>query len=480
MSVNILNLIQDQIGDQLTSQASSFLGESESNVSAALGGIFPSILGKMVDSADDKGLMTKVFDLAKGGDFGMMDDIAGIFTGGGSNATSVMNMGGTFLNLLMGNKTGALIDMIAKFAGLKGSTTSSLLKLAAPFLLKVIGGQISKGGLDLGGFMNLISSQKSHVKTSMPDGLGSLGLLGGLKDLADDAADMVGDAVSGAADFAGDTVDAVGDAAEATFDAGKKAVSGAADMAGDVGEAAVKSGGSLLKWLVPALIILGLLSFFGIKTCSPMDKAGDMVKDTTMGAVDVAGDAAAATADAAGNAANAVGDAAGNAASAVGDAAEGAVAWMSGAFSNVNEAAKKALDSVKFTAGSAGEQMMGFINNGFKGKSTFRFNDLTFNTGSAAITGTTAVEVDNLAAILNTYPDVKISVDGYTDNTGDAMVNEKLSKARADAVKARLMAKGIAGNRVKSMGHGSKNPVASNDTEEGRKANRRIEVSIVK
>ena len=476
MSVNILNLLKDQIGGQLAGSASKYLGESESSVSKALDGIFPSLLGSMVNNTSDEGMMGKLFDMAKGSNFDDISDVSSMFGGGGSKALGAMNMGGTLLNLLMGNKTGAIIDLIAKFAGIKGSTTSSLLKLAAPFLLRTLSKQITGGGLNLGGFMDLLKGQKSHVASALPSGLGSLGFADGIKDVAGDAMDAGKKVVGGAVNVAGDAVDA-----------GKKVVGGAADLAGDVGGAAVKTGGSLLKYIIPAILALLVLGFFGRKGCNTgidavdkmAEKTMDVTEGATKGAVGVAGDAVKGAADLAKDGAAIVTDAAGDAVDAAGNVVDAAADIAKGAFSNVNEAGKKALDAVKFTAGSAGDQMTNFISNGFKGDNKFIFKNLNFDTGSAKISGQTGTEVDNLAAIMNAYPDMKISVAGFTDNTGDEKKNQQLSLARADAVKARLMARKIAGQRVATAGAGSLHPVADNGTAEGRAQNRRIEVSIV-
>ena len=75
---------------------------------------------------------------------------------------------------------------------------------------------------------------------------------------------------------------------------------------------------------------------------------------------------------------------------------------------------------------------------------------------------------------------MNVHVDGYTDSSGDAAKNVTLSESRAVAVKNRLVAAGIDASRIVTKGHGSANPVASNDTPEGMAKNRRIEMTIAK
>jgi len=376
-------------------------------------------------------------------------------------------------------------------SGLKSGSSSSLMKMAAPFLMGIIGKQAS--GKGIGFLKDMLMGQKEHVAAAMPSGMGKLlglgSLLGGAKDALGSVSGAATGAVSGAANVAGNTANtltgAVGNAAGAVTGAtsnAASAVSGAAgNVAGAAGDAA-KSGLGWIKWALPFLIIGGLAWWFftgenpkdalgsaGDAIGNVADKTGDLATDAA-GAV---GDAANATGDVLGEAANATGEAVGDAAGAVGNFAKGA-------FATVNEAGKAALDKITFTTNSAGSQMMEYIDGGFEGDGRVTFRNLNFASGSDKISGNSGVEVDNLAAILKAYPDVKINVAGYTDSTGNAESNKTLSENRAKSVKQRLMDAGVSPSRVATQGFGAANPVASNDTKEGQAQNRRIEVTIAK
>ena len=108
----------------------------------------------------------------------------------------------------------------------------------------------------------------------------------------------------------------------------------------------------------------------------------------------------------------------------------------------------------------------------------FTMDGITFDTGKATLKPESNVQLINIAEILKAYPNVKIKIGGYTDNTGDAKANLTLSAERAKAVKNALAAMGIDPSVLDAEGYGSEHPVASNETEEGRQQNRRIDVRV--
>lgn len=106
------------------------------------------------------------------------------------------------------------------------------------------------------------------------------------------------------------------------------------------------------------------------------------------------------------------------------------------------------------------------------------FNDLEFESGKAVILKSSFKALDDLAALLKKKSEWGLRISGHTDNVGDDNKNLILSKDRANAVKKYLVGKGVSASRLESLYFGETKPVASNDTEEGRQKNRRVEMKI--
>jgi OOP family OmpA-OmpF porin len=104
--------------------------------------------------------------------------------------------------------------------------------------------------------------------------------------------------------------------------------------------------------------------------------------------------------------------------------------------------------------------------------------NVEFDTNKAVVKPKYNQEIKDLADILQKYPDLKITIEGHTDNVGGANANEKLSQKRADAIKNILMLPyGISASRLTAKGYGLTRPVATNATKEGRQKNRRVEAA---
>ncbi len=105
-------------------------------------------------------------------------------------------------------------------------------------------------------------------------------------------------------------------------------------------------------------------------------------------------------------------------------------------------------------------------------------DDIAFAPGQAALRPEAKTSLGKLVAFVNKDRSKAIRIEGHTDNHGTSKANQQLSQRRADAVRDALVAAGVAANRITSVGLGEGQPVAANDTEDGRARNRRVDVIL--
>jgi len=207
------------------------------------------------------------------------------------------------------------------------------------------------------------------------------------------------------------------------------------------------------RWLVPAAIVGALLlAWLVIRSMNSPKEAVQTAANVTK--------------QAASSAANSVGDATTAAWAALGDMMR--VKLPDGSDLNVPSQGVEAR-LVKYLNDSAAP---------VSDTTWFDFDRLLFDTGRATLQPASQEQLTNIAAILKAYPQVKIRIGGYTDNTGDPGTNLRLSQERADNVMQELVKLGIDPARMSATGYGAENPIADNSTEEGRQKNRRISLRV--
>jgi OmpA-OmpF porin, OOP family len=105
----------------------------------------------------------------------------------------------------------------------------------------------------------------------------------------------------------------------------------------------------------------------------------------------------------------------------------------------------------------------------------FVLKGVTFDTGKATIRSESYPQLDVVADFMTHKRSARVEISGHTDNVGSSKVNKTLSAKRAQACRNYIMTRGVDGSRLTAVGYGDERPVASNDTQEGRQQNRRIE-----
>ena len=422
MSLNLLDSVKGLFTSDLISKMSSSFGESEGGIQKAIGGAIPAVLAGLLNKAGSTDGAASLLNLSKdAASSGILGNLGGLLGGGGNLLGKGMDM----LKGLFGDKTNAITSTIANYSGIRESSASSLLSVAAPAALGVVGKEVTQNNMGVSGLTSWLAKQKDSILGAIPSGLniaGALGL-GSLGDLGSKLSGLVGGATSNVKHVAGTATAYAHDTAE-------KAKGGA-------------------KWLWPLLlaliVILGLIYFLrgrGPKeelATSPTEQSTPLA-DTTASSMPV---------------------------------------------TPAPESIKVKLpDGTELDAyrGGIEDKLVTFLNdpNSKGGKDVwFDFDNLNFKTGSAELTDESMVQVNNIAAILKAYPKLKIKIGGYTDKSGDENVNMKISQDRANAVTNALKAKGDGKQIAGAEGYGSKFATAAADApDEERKKDRRIAIGV--
>src|SRR5262245_4962778 len=189
----LIDTLRSFLTPELLSKASTALGESQGNVSRGLGAAFPAILAALLAKSSDAGVMRQIIDLLtdRGVDLSTArnpGELVGTSGGTGGLARSpLIDLGSRFLSTILGPQTGAAASAVASSAGLQPASGSTLLGMAAPLVMSVLGDRVRRDGLNATGLASLLSSERSSIMKEAPAGLTSLlGLgsapLAGLQD----------------------------------------------------------------------------------------------------------------------------------------------------------------------------------------------------------------------------------------------------------------------------------------------------------
>jgi len=110
---------------------------------------------------------------------------------------------------------------------------------------------------------------------------------------------------------------------------------------------------------------------------------------------------------------------------------------------------------------------------------TLSLQAVSFESGSAVLTGVATGVLDGIAATLNHQDNLRLEIAGHTDDTASAAYNLKLSELRAEAVRQYLIARGVDGERLSTRGYGETQPLAANDNDANRALNRRVDFKLL-
>lgn len=426
MALNIIDLIKGQLGPALVSQAASQLGESESGISKAISGLLPAVVGGMANNADKPEVLDAITGAASSG---MLGNLLG-----GATGNSLIS---SVLSSIFGDKIGALVNSISTFSGVSNSSSSSLLSMVTGAALGSIGKYAADNNIGASGITSLLHDQKGVVSSLLPAGLSlaSLGLGNAFGDHDPQKVKVT------------------------SYDEPKVEVNRGGQTHVTSTPNNNNEGGSIWKWLLP-LLLLALAAWFLWKQCN---KPADQTVVTS--------DSTAVVSDTANTMMN----------------NDSAMVTGSKEMTDIDLNGKP----LKGYANGLEASMINFLkSDGYKNAADdaalrdtwYNFDNVNFKMGSSSeLEAGSEGQVQNLAEILKAYPEAKINIGGYTDNTGDAAVNKALSQKRADYIKAELGKMGVGAQVVDAKGYGSEFatvPATASDAE--RAVDRKMAVRFTK
>ena len=431
MSVNLLDLAKSSLTPILISKAGSLFGLDEGIASKALGAVLPTLLSGVLNKSSTPQGADSLLNAIKDDsvDSNIVNNLSSLL-GSESGVQTLGTQGGKLLGFLFGDKASGLGEQIASIAGVSAESSTGikgLTALAAPALFGLLKNQVLGSNLNASGLSTLLANQIPYLEKALPAqvaqwlGWGSLGsFFGGIASKFGSALGAAGSAATAATTAA----TAVGSTA---LDTGKKS-------------------GGILKWLIP-LLLLGAVALWALRSCGapkPHD-APPPPPAPTAGATPAAPPAPPA-------------------APAVPFDAKAAIAAAQGKY----DAALKALEaSGKCDAPALANALSLYVVN--------------FASGSAALPIGDVAELKKAVPALKlcAKDNVKLVVVGHTDNVGNPAANQKLSEARANALKALFVGQGLPAAMFTASGKGDTEPVGDNKTEEGKFKNRRISYSAM-
>ena len=174
MAVNLVELAKGYLTPDIIQKAGSFVGESESATQKAMNGIVPTLIGAFANQASTTSGAEKLSRMLDAGkyDGSALNNLGSLFSGGETTRKAVTE-GKDILGSLLGNKTEGLVDQIARFAGVKAGSASSLLALIVPLILSLLGRQRSTIGQSPSALASLLGEQKGFLSSLLPAGIGS-------------------------------------------------------------------------------------------------------------------------------------------------------------------------------------------------------------------------------------------------------------------------------------------------------------------
>jgi len=447
VAANLIDLAKGSLTSEVVHRISGDLGESPDRVEKAIDAGIPSILAGFLNTAASSGA-NRLFEMLKhepselahlGGLDGVFGNLRSLLSGGSMD--NLIKYGQTVLSSLFGGKLNSIVDLITRSSGIKSSSAASLLGMLAPLLMGVLRKETASRGLSPSSMTNLLMDQKDAIAKLAPAGLSNALGLKSLNDLG------------------------------AVADSIKTVGAGAGTEVGRSAAAAASEGSAWMRWAAPLALLVAVL--LGLYYWSSGQR--ERLQNPTQPP-----DLAQAT--------RPVSDAARKVTERATQGTRDAGRLLTEDGKALIETASHRVSlslpgNIKFDVpeNSYLQAMVQFLTDGAgtREPKSFVADNLNFEDNTTKLSSDSSTAITSLATIMKAFSTARLKIEGHTDNVGDPAQNKKIALDRATAVKDALVKAGTPADRIIVEGVGPERPIASNDSEEGRAKNRRVELTVV-
>ncbi len=414
MSFNLLEDASGVFNDDFVNKAASYLNESETGVSKALSGILPVVMKRLLEKSSGTHGINKIAQLAQEHyNNGIAENPASFFEATGG---SMLNKGAKLLGGLFDDDTDETAATISNFSGIRPASATTLMSIATPVVLGLLGKHAAKNNLNAAGLASSLGVEKKNITAIIPSGL-----------------DME--------------------------------LINAAIITPDAVVIAEEENNNGLNWLLPLLLLVlsaAAILYFWYGTNDKENTNTVPVKDTSAvitTPVTAYADRAQGTVDADGNFIYYEGDTVTiTLPGKNGELTFGRYSTEAKLLTFLQDKSPN-IDTVK--------------------GNWFELTNVRFKTGGAVIEDASSTQLKNIVTITKAFPAAQFKIGGYTDSIGSAAANIALSQKRADAVAAMLIKLGAnPASIIGAKGYGPEHPVGDNKTKEGKAMNRRVALNV--
>lgn len=423
---SMLDSLRELASPAILSIVTRQTNESESAVSRAFSAAIPAIAATIANRCDDGSFMKEIADLASrtASDPDPLKTVTRIASQGGTAVDTATPTGG-FLSSLFGHNLASMGDSLANYAGLRSSSASTILSVAAPLVLGYLGRMMRSDNLTTAGLADRLRGMRNQLASAVP----------------------------------------IGFEMPEFFHAPFRASRAAVDEEARRPHVAREGDG----WTAPVLALIALIGLGGLiwwASHKPVVEQSrvEMTEPAPTARVPTPMVPAPTPLP--------------QPSDTVGTTGTGQVGTTGMFPSGRTTRTLPGNVVVNIPTGGTEDRLYNYLSSSGTSGTVIDFDRVKFDSGSAVLSPGARDQIDSIAVILRAYPKAAVTIAGYTDNSGSEHANMALSKARADAVAGRLTAKGLQPDRVHAEGFGSQKPVGDNMTDGGRSENRRVSIDV--